>query len=282
MHAAQSRTAISPYTLLGVTAASNPEEVRAAYKKRALETHPDKGGDPEEFLRVKQAYEAITSGKAALPGAPPGRPPCRPPRFNPGMADPTYGVPLSERLARKRPPQSMEEELAGGSSSIPGGAAAKRVAERMAAGGVAQARQSSSLSARVSAQATAAKSKAPAEVSVVKLWEKLTKLPPKDRATAISNLEVGLRAKLSKYLETRKTGRVGGFARLSPSPEAIKKTEEVKPGSDSDSGESSSSESSGSSRDSNENDVGGSGQRAVVTGQKHLHRVVGKTSREVG
>lgn len=280
MHAVRSRAAISPYTLLGVTAASNPEEVRAAYKKRALETHPDKGGDPEEFLRVKQAYEAITSGKAALPGGA-GRPPppFRPPRDG---ADPTYGVPLSERLARKRPaPQSMEEELSAGFSAVPRGPAAKRVAEKMAAGDAAQARQSASLSARVSAQAAAAKSKAPAEVSVSKLWEKLTKLPTEKRSLAIANLDAGLRAQLSKYLETRKTGRVvaGSSARPSPSPEAFKKTEAVKPASDSDSGESSSSDSSDSS---NENDVGGSGQRAVMTGQKHLHRVVGKTSREVG
>lgn len=286
MHAARSRAVISPYTLLGVTAASNPEEVRAAYKKRALETHPDKGGDPEEFLRVKQAYEAITSGKAALPGAPPGRPPppCRPTRFNPDAADPTYGVPLSERLARKRPPpQSMEEELSAGFSSIPRGPAAKRVAERMAAGDAMQARQNESLSARVSAQAGAAKSKAPAEVSVSKLWEKLTKLPAERRTLAISNLDAGLRAQLSKYLETRKTGRVDEPARPSPSPspspETTAKMEEVKPGSDSDSGESSSSDSSDSS---NENHVGGSGQRAVMKGQKHLHRVVGKTSREAG
>ena len=147
MHAARSCAAISPYALLGVTAASIPEEVRAAYKKRALETHPDKGGDPEEFLRVKQAYEAITSGKAALPGAPPGRPPCRPPRFSPNSADPTHGVPLSERLARKRPLQSMEEELSAGFSSIPRGPAAKRMAEKIAVGDAIQARQSASLSA---------------------------------------------------------------------------------------------------------------------------------------
>lgn len=290
MHAVRSRAAISPYSLLGVTAASNPEEIRAAYKRRALETHPDKGGDPEEFLRVKQAYEAITSGKATPPGTPPGRPPCRPPRFNPDVADPTCGVPLSERLARKRPPQPVEEELQTGFSAVPGGPTAKRVAERMAAGGVVQARQNASLSARVSAHAASTKIKAPAEVSVVKLWEKLTKLSPKDRTTAISNLDIGLRETLSKYLATRKNGRghddsracTPGPARPSPSPEASKKAEEVKPGSDSDSGESSSSESSGSSASSNAKDAGGSVPRAVLIGEGHIRRVVGKSSGEVG
>lgn len=289
MHTVRSRAAFSPYSLLGVTAASNPEEVRAAYKRRALETHPDKGGDPEEFLRVKQAYEAITTGKATPPGTP-GRPPRRPPHFNPDVADPPYGVPVSERLARKRPPQPVEEELNTGFSAVPGGPTAKRVAERMVAGGVAQARQSASLSARVSVQAASAKIKAPAEVSVVKLWEKLTKLSPKDRTTAISNLDSGLREQLSKYLATRKNcrghddSRAGtpGPARPSPSPEPSKKVEEVNAGSDSDSGESSSSESSGSSATSNAKDAGGAVPRAVLIGEGHIRRVVGKSSGEAG
>lgn len=179
----------------------------------------------------------------------------------------------------------MEEELLSGFSSIPtpGGPLAKRVAERMAAGGVAQERQSASLTARVSAQATS-KSKAPApeQVSMVKLWEKLTKLSPKDRTTAISNLDAGLREKLSKYLATRKNGRgheqpassAAARPSPSPSPETSKKLEEQ--GSDS-SGESSSSDSSGSSGSSHEKNLKGSGRRGGVIGQKPARRVMGKS-----
>jgi len=295
MHAARSRAVISPYNLLGVTAGSNSEEVRAAYKRKALETHPDKGGDPAEFLRVKQAYEAITSGKATPPGAPPGRPPsapparpppCRPSHVKPDLAAPRPGVSLAERLARKRPPQCMEDELLSGFAAVqtPGGPTARRVAERMAAGGVAQERQSASLSARVSAQATAKKIKAPAaeQVSVVKLWEKLTKLSAKDRTTAISNLDASLREKLSKYLATRKTGRVeeppasSAAARPSPSPSPPPETSkklQTQAGSDSDS---SSSDSSGSSGSSHENSQKVSGRRGGVIGQKPAHRALGK------
>ena len=47
-----------PYTLLGITRSSSIDEVRAAYKKRCLETHPDKkGGDADEFIKVQKAYE---------------------------------------------------------------------------------------------------------------------------------------------------------------------------------------------------------------------------------
>lgn len=273
----------SPYTLLGITPTSNAEDIRAAYKKRALETHPDKGGDPEEFRRVKQAYEAINSGKAKLVGGPP--------RFNPEAAV-SRSTSLSERLARKRPPQSMEEEIDSAFLSMPSGPTAKRVAERMAAGGFA--RQGPSLSARVSAQAASTKPKAPAVVSVVKLWEKLTKLAPKDRTIAIANLDAALQKELSQYLAKRQTTRSSGPATktpatsqarpsplASPLPGAAKGVEEAKIGSDSDSGESSSSESSGSSESANEKDVGGPGQRPVVTAQKH-QRYSGNSPGEVG
>ncbi len=50
-----------PYTLLGITLSSSIDEVRAAYKKRCLETHPDKkGGDADEFIEVQKAYEDVS------------------------------------------------------------------------------------------------------------------------------------------------------------------------------------------------------------------------------
>jgi hypothetical protein len=35
------------------------EDVRAAHRRRALETHPDQGGDAEEFKDVQEAWEAV-------------------------------------------------------------------------------------------------------------------------------------------------------------------------------------------------------------------------------
>ena len=40
---------------------SEKDIIKAAYRKRSLETHPDKGGNSEDFIRVAQAYEVLTT-----------------------------------------------------------------------------------------------------------------------------------------------------------------------------------------------------------------------------
>ncbi|CAE8597248.1 unnamed protein product, partial [Polarella glacialis] len=37
------------------------EEVRRAYRDRLLQAHPDKGGDPEVFQRVRRAWELLSA-----------------------------------------------------------------------------------------------------------------------------------------------------------------------------------------------------------------------------
>lgn len=46
----------SIWTLLGVSPRASEEELKAAYRKKAIETHPDHGGDAETFRRVVAAY----------------------------------------------------------------------------------------------------------------------------------------------------------------------------------------------------------------------------------
>lgn len=50
---------VDPYVLLGIDAAATLEEVKAAFRKKALEHHPDHGGTPAEFMAVKRAYDGI-------------------------------------------------------------------------------------------------------------------------------------------------------------------------------------------------------------------------------
>ncbi|MFC6787803.1 J domain-containing protein [Halobaculum halobium] len=44
---------------LGVDADASQSEVKAAYRDRVKETHPDSGGDEDEFKRVNRAYETL-------------------------------------------------------------------------------------------------------------------------------------------------------------------------------------------------------------------------------
>lgn len=41
---------------LGVSTDAGLDEIRAAYRRRVKETHPDHGGDEDEFNRVREAY----------------------------------------------------------------------------------------------------------------------------------------------------------------------------------------------------------------------------------
>jgi len=47
--------------VLGLKRSSSQEEIKQAFRKKAMETHPDKGGDPAEFRKVREAYECLIS-----------------------------------------------------------------------------------------------------------------------------------------------------------------------------------------------------------------------------
>jgi len=47
----------SVWAVLGVTRDVTEDDLKLAYRKRALETHPDHGGDPVAFRRVLDAYK---------------------------------------------------------------------------------------------------------------------------------------------------------------------------------------------------------------------------------
>lgn len=52
-------TELDPFSILGVTPDSTKEEVTKAYRGKAAEHHPDKGGTTEDMAKVNAAYEAI-------------------------------------------------------------------------------------------------------------------------------------------------------------------------------------------------------------------------------
>lgn len=57
-------TEFDPYRELGVGPTAGDKEIKAAYKRRAKETHPDTGGSAEEFEKVGKAYRLLTDETA--------------------------------------------------------------------------------------------------------------------------------------------------------------------------------------------------------------------------
>ena len=47
------------YETLGLEPEADLDAVREAYRERAKETHPDLGGDPDAFIRTREAYERL-------------------------------------------------------------------------------------------------------------------------------------------------------------------------------------------------------------------------------
>ena len=48
------------YGLLGVPKNASTNEIRQAFRRRALEQHPDRGGDPELFQSINKAYDVLS------------------------------------------------------------------------------------------------------------------------------------------------------------------------------------------------------------------------------
>ena len=66
-------TTASVWSVLGVDRTATPAEIKRAFRKRALETHPDHGGDASEFRTVRAAYDTAIerrSRPARKPRAP--------------------------------------------------------------------------------------------------------------------------------------------------------------------------------------------------------------------
>ena len=70
------------YDALGLSPDCSAAEIKKAFRKQSLQHHPDKGGDPEKFKTINEAYAVLSDeqkraaydrmGKAAVDGSAPG------------------------------------------------------------------------------------------------------------------------------------------------------------------------------------------------------------------
>ncbi len=54
------------FGVLGLQAPCTSEDIKAAYRRRALEVHPDRGGSPADFQAVEDAYRQLLRAARAL------------------------------------------------------------------------------------------------------------------------------------------------------------------------------------------------------------------------
>ena len=45
------------YNTIGVNETATQDEIKKAYRKLAIEHHPDKGGDENKFKKISEAYD---------------------------------------------------------------------------------------------------------------------------------------------------------------------------------------------------------------------------------
>lgn len=53
----------NPWAVLGLKPGATPAEIKAAYRQKAMEHHPDSGGKIADWLEISRAYDSIKSKK---------------------------------------------------------------------------------------------------------------------------------------------------------------------------------------------------------------------------
>lgn len=52
---------MNPYKILGISQNASQDDIKNAFRRLSKENHPDAGGDPQDFINIKKAYEMLTN-----------------------------------------------------------------------------------------------------------------------------------------------------------------------------------------------------------------------------
>eukprot|EP00929_Paragymnodinium_shiwhaense_P082490 TRINITY_DN43483_c0_g1_i1.p1 TRINITY_DN43483_c0_g1~~TRINITY_DN43483_c0_g1_i1.p1 ORF type:complete len:533 (+),score=104.23 TRINITY_DN43483_c0_g1_i1:85-1683(+) len=126
------------YSLLGVSPSCSEADIRTAYRRRALETHPDKGGSGAAFRAVIEAYEVLSNATLRVQydrrredpvcmaaSKMPHQHPCKKPKeAQPAAKKP----PKQPKRATEVPPPPSKEKRAHSTQEVPAAAAKEEAA----------------------------------------------------------------------------------------------------------------------------------------------------------
>jgi curved DNA-binding protein CbpA len=60
----KNRNDFDPYSVLGLERSAAAGAIKAAYRKRARTAHPDRGGDPDDFILIVRAFDVLSDPDA--------------------------------------------------------------------------------------------------------------------------------------------------------------------------------------------------------------------------
>jgi DnaJ-class molecular chaperone len=98
------------YTVLGIPRSATPEDIKKAYKKQAMRHHPDRGGNPDEFRKVTEAYDVLSNSdkRSAYDNPQPGF------SFNSqdfAHGNPFAGTPFDDMFRRRQTPRNKDIQM---------------------------------------------------------------------------------------------------------------------------------------------------------------------------
>lgn len=63
----QTMSIAAALSVMSLCESATPEQIKKAYRRLAMQTHPDKGGEQADFIKVKEAYDCLKERGTVIP-----------------------------------------------------------------------------------------------------------------------------------------------------------------------------------------------------------------------